>query len=147
MLDLPTPVAPLPLRPPAAAAVTASTVTELLIAGGQRPGGARAQVAPHGVPAPASGAGSGADPGHRPEMQASEAELPPSKGNGAGSTHLRPPVSSFAAELAVPASGKWLIAPRPNPGAKARLFCFPYAGGGVVSFRTWPQWLDAAVEL
>jgi surfactin synthase thioesterase subunit len=44
-------------------------------------------------------------------------------------------------------AGTWLIAPRPNPQARARLFCFPYAGGGVVSFRAWPQLLDDAVEL
>ena len=42
---------------------------------------------------------------------------------------------------------KWLIAPRPNPDAKARLFCFPYAGGGLVSFRPWSQLLDDSVEL
>jgi surfactin synthase thioesterase subunit len=42
---------------------------------------------------------------------------------------------------------KWLIAPRPNPDAKARLFCFPYAGGGLVSFRPWSQSLDESVEL
>jgi surfactin synthase thioesterase subunit/NAD(P)-dependent dehydrogenase (short-subunit alcohol dehydrogenase family)/acyl carrier protein len=53
-----------------------------------------------------------------------------------------------------PASGiglrtvrKWLIAPRPNPDAKARLFCFPYAGGGLVSFRPWSQLLDKSIEL
>ena len=42
---------------------------------------------------------------------------------------------------------KWLIAPRPKPGAKARLFCFPYAGGGLVSFRSWSQLLDDTVEV
>jgi acyl transferase domain-containing protein/surfactin synthase thioesterase subunit/acyl carrier protein len=42
---------------------------------------------------------------------------------------------------------KWLIAPRPNPDAKARLFCFPYAGGGLVSFRPWSQLLGDSVEL
>jgi surfactin synthase thioesterase subunit len=40
-----------------------------------------------------------------------------------------------------------LIAPRPNPNAKTRLFCFPYAGGGVVSFRSWPQLLNNGVEV
>jgi surfactin synthase thioesterase subunit len=40
-----------------------------------------------------------------------------------------------------------LIAPRPNPVAKTRLFCFPYAGGGLVSFRSWPQLLDESVEI
>jgi acyl transferase domain-containing protein/surfactin synthase thioesterase subunit/acyl carrier protein len=43
--------------------------------------------------------------------------------------------------------GKWLVPPRRNPNAKARLFCFPYAGGGVVSFRAWPDLLDRSVEL
>jgi len=43
--------------------------------------------------------------------------------------------------------GKWLIAPRPNPNAKGRLFCFPYAGGGLVSFRSWSQLLDDSVEI
>lgn len=43
--------------------------------------------------------------------------------------------------------GKWLIAPRPNPDAKARIFCFPFAGGGLVSFRTWAQLFDGAVEV
>lgn len=42
---------------------------------------------------------------------------------------------------------KWLIAPEPNASAKARLFCFPYAGGGLVSFRAWPQFLDGSVEI
>jgi surfactin synthase thioesterase subunit/aryl carrier-like protein len=53
------------------------------------------------------------------------------------------PVGDFAARTI----GKWLIAPRPNPGAKTRLFCFPYAGGGLVSFRVWPQSLDDFVEV
>jgi surfactin synthase thioesterase subunit/acyl carrier protein len=52
-----------------------------------------------------------------------------------------------AADVALRSIGKWLIAPRPNPAAKVRLFCFPYAGGGVVSFRTWPQLLDDTVEV
>ncbi|HKO17810.1 MAG TPA: alpha/beta fold hydrolase, partial [Acidobacteriaceae bacterium] len=43
--------------------------------------------------------------------------------------------------------GKWLVSPRPTPNARARLFCFPYAGGGLVSFRAWPQLLGDAVEV
>ncbi|MGN6569996.1 MAG: type I polyketide synthase [Pseudolabrys sp.] len=42
---------------------------------------------------------------------------------------------------------KWLVSPRPTPRAKARLFCFPYAGGGLVTFRSWPQLLGDAVEV
>ncbi len=41
----------------------------------------------------------------------------------------------------------WLIRPRPNPAARARLFCFHYAGGGAAVFRPWADALDPAVEL
>ncbi len=44
-------------------------------------------------------------------------------------------------------TGQWLIAPRPNPAATARLFCFPYAGGGLVSFRSWPDFVDPSIEV
>ena len=44
-------------------------------------------------------------------------------------------------------AGKWLVAPRPNPDAAVRLFCFPYAGGGLGSFREWAQRLNGTVEL
>jgi surfactin synthase thioesterase subunit len=57
------------------------------------------------------------------------------------------PVARPVGDIAARTIGKWLIAPRPNPGAKARLFCFPYAGGGLVSFRAWPQSLDDFVEV
>ena len=40
-----------------------------------------------------------------------------------------------------------MIAPRPNPDATVRLFCFPYAGGGLVSFRAWAQRFNATVEV
>lgn len=56
-------------------------------------------------------------------------------------------MADVAGEHATPRARKWLIAPQPNPAAKARLFCFPYAGGGVVSFRAWPQLLDESVEI
>ncbi len=62
-------------------------------------------------------------------------------GNGAAAV-FRP-----AGEVASRSAGKWLIAPRPNPNAKARLFCFPYAGGGLVSFRSWAHLFDGAVEV
>jgi medium-chain acyl-[acyl-carrier-protein] hydrolase len=31
----------------------------------------------------------------------------------------------------------WITIPNPNPAAKLRLFCFPYAGGGASTFRSW----------
>ncbi|HZP71186.1 MAG TPA: SDR family NAD(P)-dependent oxidoreductase [Pseudolabrys sp.] len=72
----------------------------------------------------------------------SDEEMPrgrPANGNGA------PSIASPS--LALRGSGKWLIAPRPNPDARARIFCFPYAGGGLVSFRAWAQLFDSAVEV
>src|SRR5262249_54041984 len=69
------------------------------------------------------------------------------KSNGAGAEDFGTPVSRPVADAALRTAGKWLIAPRPNPAARARLFCFPYAGGGLVSFRAWPQLLDDSVEV
>jgi surfactin synthase thioesterase subunit/NAD(P)-dependent dehydrogenase (short-subunit alcohol dehydrogenase family)/acyl carrier protein len=42
---------------------------------------------------------------------------------------------------------RWLVFPRPNPAAKARLFCFPFAGGGAAPYRPWLDRLDPAIEL
>jgi medium-chain acyl-[acyl-carrier-protein] hydrolase len=41
----------------------------------------------------------------------------------------------------------WVTCPRPNPQAKLRLFCFHYAGGGALSFRTWLDRLPPYVEV
>ena len=41
----------------------------------------------------------------------------------------------------------WIIRRKPNPQARLRLFCFPYAGGGVSIFRGWPDGLPADVEV
>lgn len=41
----------------------------------------------------------------------------------------------------------WLVIPRPNPRARLRLFCFPYAGGGAITYRTWPNDLPADIEV
>jgi acyl transferase domain-containing protein/surfactin synthase thioesterase subunit/acyl carrier protein len=150
MLDLPRPVAQAPLpATSAAAAITESLTTQLLVTGDQCRAGERPQQAntSHAMgEATDARAGNGKHANARPDVEGIEVVLA-GKGNGAGPANLRPPDSRPGAEIASPASGKWLIAPRPHPGAKARLFCFPYAGGGVVSFRTWPQLLDNAVEL
>lgn len=42
---------------------------------------------------------------------------------------------------------RWLAVFRPNTQARLRLFCFPYAGGGAMIFRKWPDMLPADVEL
>jgi len=62
-------------------------------------------------------------------------------------TQKSPTIFHPRGKAAAYSSGKWLIAPKPNPDAKARIFCFPYAGGGLVSFRAWGQLFDGAVEL
>jgi medium-chain acyl-[acyl-carrier-protein] hydrolase len=41
----------------------------------------------------------------------------------------------------------WILRPRPEPRARVRLFCFPYAGGGASPFRAWAGGLPPEVEL
>ncbi len=35
----------------------------------------------------------------------------------------------------------------PNPAARLRLFCFPYAGGGTAIYRQWHTWLPPDIEV
>ena len=41
----------------------------------------------------------------------------------------------------------WIACPKPNPQASLRLFCFAYAGGGALTFRTWSDSLPMSVEV
>ena len=41
----------------------------------------------------------------------------------------------------------WVSWPKPNSQASLRLFCFPYAGGAALTFRTWPDSLPSAIEI
>jgi medium-chain acyl-[acyl-carrier-protein] hydrolase len=41
----------------------------------------------------------------------------------------------------------WVIYPKPQPQARLRLFCFPYAGGGASIFRSWPEGLPDEIEV
>ena len=41
----------------------------------------------------------------------------------------------------------WIKSPKPNPQASVRLFCFPYAGGSSMIFRTWSDSLPTTVEV
>jgi medium-chain acyl-[acyl-carrier-protein] hydrolase len=41
----------------------------------------------------------------------------------------------------------WIACRKPNPRARLRLFCFPYAGIGASIFRTWSDGLPADVEV
>lgn len=41
----------------------------------------------------------------------------------------------------------WFALPRPNPAARLRLFCFPYAGAGATVFYPWTRALPAEVEI
>ncbi|MDZ7959069.1 MAG: thioesterase II family protein [Aulosira sp. DedQUE10] len=41
----------------------------------------------------------------------------------------------------------WIICPKPNPQAALRLFCFPYAGGSSLIFRTWADFLPPCIEV
>ena len=42
--------------------------------------------------------------------------------------------------------GSWIAGHEPNPQARLRLFCFPYAGGSASMFRIWSNALPADVE-
>jgi len=44
-------------------------------------------------------------------------------------------------------SNPWLVWTRPNPNARLRLFCFPYAGGGAGIYRQWPNKLQTDLEI
>ncbi|HEX6290381.1 MAG TPA: thioesterase domain-containing protein [Herpetosiphonaceae bacterium] len=46
-----------------------------------------------------------------------------------------------------PAQTPWITFPRPNPAARLRLFCFPYAGGGASIYRTWSSVLPPEIEV
>ena len=90
----------------------------------------------------------GNDPRAYPDVGVNEKTPPAGKrGNGAGMEDFHTPVFVPAREVASRTTGKWLIAPRPNPEAKARLFCFPYAGGGLGSFRSWGRLFNNSVEV
>ena len=41
----------------------------------------------------------------------------------------------------------WFQCRKPNAQARLRLLCFPYAGGGVSVYRTWPERLPAEIEV
>src|SRR5687767_8157585 len=47
----------------------------------------------------------------------------------------------------IAATNPWLISLKPNPEARIRLFCFPYAGGGALNFSKWPDSLPGFVEV
>ncbi|MDP5142178.1 thioesterase domain-containing protein [Rheinheimera baltica] len=41
----------------------------------------------------------------------------------------------------------WFLIPKPNPNARLRLFCFPYAGGNAGTYLAWAEKLHYQVEL
>jgi medium-chain acyl-[acyl-carrier-protein] hydrolase len=49
--------------------------------------------------------------------------------------------------LPTPTPEPWLPFRRPNPAARIRLFCFPFAGGGASVYRPWEPGLPLTVEL
>jgi medium-chain acyl-[acyl-carrier-protein] hydrolase len=41
----------------------------------------------------------------------------------------------------------WIVCRKPNPQARLRLFCFPYAGTGAAIFRNWSDGLPEDIEV
>jgi acyl transferase domain-containing protein/surfactin synthase thioesterase subunit/acyl carrier protein len=56
-------------------------------------------------------------------------------------------VSPSPSQAPVLPTSDWITYPRPNPQARVRLFCFPYAGGGASVFRDWADALPSEIEL
>ena len=46
-----------------------------------------------------------------------------------------------------PADSAWFFVPKRRPAARLRLFCFAYAGGSAHVFRSWPDYLNTAIEV
>jgi len=46
-----------------------------------------------------------------------------------------------------PAEDRWIKVFQPQPDARLRLFCFPYAGGGASIYRLWHRDLPGGVEV
>ncbi len=136
-------------EPPAPASATTSAA-DRLTAAGAAPINSSARL--HHVSnghTPDNAAIHQAENGHRlrrfPAIGADE--KPESTTNGTAAEHIGTADFSSVHPTTNRGSGKWLIAPRPNPDATVRLFCFPYAGGGLVSFRAWAQRFNATVEV
>jgi len=47
----------------------------------------------------------------------------------------------------VTATTAWIAYRRPRPGARLRLFCFPYAGGGAAIYRSWVDEMPPEIEV
>ncbi len=58
-----------------------------------------------------------------------------------------PGQTEVATQPATAATSNWVTYPRPEPQARVRLFCFPYAGGGASTYREWPDAFPTEIEL
>jgi len=67
----------------------------------------------------------------------------PSQTNGRGSQSAGLNPSPLSPPMPSAPSNSWITCPSPKPQASLRLFCFPYAGGGALSFRSWGAHLPA----
>jgi medium-chain acyl-[acyl-carrier-protein] hydrolase len=46
-----------------------------------------------------------------------------------------------------PPRNPWILIPKPQPNARIRMFCLPYAGAGPTVFNGWPDALDSRIEV
>jgi medium-chain acyl-[acyl-carrier-protein] hydrolase len=56
-------------------------------------------------------------------------------------------LSGLASNPGTQSANSWLGSYKPNPRARLRLFCFPYAGGGASIYQTWAKQLPDTVEV
>jgi acyl transferase domain-containing protein/surfactin synthase thioesterase subunit/acyl carrier protein len=79
-----------------------------------------------------------------PSLRQLVAEIEPqltARAASSAAVRATPPSSRGAAK------GSWVVIPKPNPAARVRLVCFPFAGGGAATFRPWADSLHPSIEL
>lgn len=64
-----------------------------------------------------------------------------------GTAPAAPPRPAAPRPRASVTADSWVVLPAPNPDARVRLFCFPYAGGGPPAYYSWPQRLPSSIEV
>jgi epothilone polyketide synthase C len=60
---------------------------------------------------------------------------------------LAPVTVQETSQISKTVGNGWLVFPKPHAAAQMRLFCFPFAGGGASTYRSWAESLPSAIEV
>jgi acyl transferase domain-containing protein/surfactin synthase thioesterase subunit/NADPH:quinone reductase-like Zn-dependent oxidoreductase/acyl carrier protein len=69
------------------------------------------------------------------------------EGRPSSATDSTPRPEGAALTEATFVRGKWVVTPAPHPAPRARLICFPYAGGAPTAFHDWSEELPSDTEV